>query len=264
MFEITRYEGRRRVRGAGVLTALVALYALLIVFLFPSIAESGADFEAYIESLPPAVQEGFVGSASLTTVEGFLSTEMYQFLWLILLGLYAAYSAGGLIAGAIESGHLDMVLATPITRSRLLVETYLSLLVPILLVNLVTPFVVYGGLLAIDESIDVVRLFGVHLLSVPYLLACAGLGLVLSVLTSRGDVAQRGGIGVVFGLFLLDTVSTDTEVDWLGTLSPTRYYSPVDILGQGTYDLAGALILLSATVGLLLVSVTVFERRDIP
>jgi ABC-2 type transport system permease protein len=263
MFEVTRYEGRRRLRGSAILTGLVAVYALLIVFLFPSIAESGVDFEAYVESLPPAIQEGFVGSASFNTVEGFLSTEMYQFLWLLLLGLYMAYSAGALIAGDIEDDRMDMLLATPVSRSRVLVEKYLALLVPILVVNLVTPFVVFGGLVAIDETIDVASLFAVHVLAVPYLLACASVGLLLSVLVSRASIAQRGGIGVVFGLFMLDTVTTDTDFDWLGTLSPTRYYSPVEILGDGTYDVAGALLLLAAAVVVLLVSITVFERRDI-
>ena len=263
MFEVTRYEGRRRLRGSAILTGLVAVYALLIVFLFPSIAESGVDFEAYVESLPPAIQEGFIGSASFNTVEGFLSTEMYQFLWLLLLGLYMAYSAGSVIAGDVESDRMDMLLATPVSRSRLVVEKYLALLVPILVVNLVTPFVVYVGLLAIDETIDVVSLFAVHLLAIPYLLACASVGLLLSVLVSRASLAQRGGMGTVFGLFMLDTVTSNTDFDWLGVLSPTRYYSPVEILGEGTYDVAGALLLLAATVGLVLVSVVVFERRDI-
>lgn len=264
MFEVTRYEARRRVRGALVLTALLAVFALFVVYLYPSIAASGVDFETYIESLPPAFQEGFVGDASLTTVEGFLSTEMYQFLWLIMLGLYIAYSAGSIVASDVESGRMDMLLAAPVSRSRVLVEKYLALLVPILLVNLVTPFVVYGGLLAIGERVDTLSLFAVHLLSIPYLLACAGVGLLLSVLVDRAGVAQRGGMGIVFGLFLFDTLTANTDFDWLAVLSPTHYYSPIDILNDGTYDLGGALVLLAAAAALVLVSVVVFERRDIP
>ncbi|MDT3437344.1 ABC transporter permease subunit [Haloarcula sp. 1CSR25-25] len=263
MFEVTRYEGRRRMRGTAVLTVLLAVYALLIVFLYPSIAESSVDFEEYVESLPPAFQEGFVGSANFSTVEGFLSIEMYQFLWLLLLGLYVAYSGGALVAGDVETGQLDMLLATPISRSRVVVEKYLSLLVPVLGVNLVTPFVVYVGLLAIDETIDPVSLFALHLLSIPYLLMCAGVGLLLSVRLDRADIAQRGGIGAVFGLFLLDTVSTDTDFEWLGALSPTRYFSPVDILSEGTYDVAGALLLLAGAIACVGVSVVLFQRRDI-
>ena len=143
------------------------------------------------------------------------------------------------------------------------VEKYLALLVPILAVNVVMPFVVYGGLLVVGETIAVLPLFAVHLLSIPYLLACAGIGLLLSVLTSRASVAQRGGIGVVFGLFLIDTVTVDTDFEWLGALSPTNYYSPVDILTENTYDLAGALVLLSAAVVLVALSVAHFERRDV-
>jgi len=263
MFPVTRYEGERRVRGVLTLTGLLAVYTLLIVFLFPAVAESGVDFEAYVESLPPALQEGFVGTASFDTIEGFLSTELYQFIWLLLLGLYLAYSGGALVAADIESGRMDLLLAAPISRSRVVAEKFLALLVPILTVNLLLPYVVYAGIVAIDESIDVVSLFAVHLLSIPYLLTCASIGLLLSVLVHRADLARRGGIGAVFGLFLLDTVSVGTEYDWLGALSPTRYYSPVDILGEGSYDVGGALVLTAAALALVAVSVSLFERQDI-
>ena len=49
---------------------------------------------------------------------------MYQFLWLLLLGLYVAYSGGALVAADVETGQLDMLLATPISRSRVAVEKY--------------------------------------------------------------------------------------------------------------------------------------------
>ena len=42
--ETTRYEARKRVRGAVALTVLLSLFSLLIVYLYPSIAEAGADF----------------------------------------------------------------------------------------------------------------------------------------------------------------------------------------------------------------------------
>lgn len=263
MFEIVRYESRRRVRGSAVLTAGLAVFALLVVALFPSIKEAGASFEAYIENLPPAFREGFVGTSAITTVEGFLSTEFYQFVWLLLLGLYMAYAAGGTVARGVETGSLDLVLATPVSRSRVVAEKAVSLLVPVVVLNLVTPLVVYGGLLAIDETIDFGRLLAVHALSVPYLLVCAGIGLVLSVLFDRADIAQRGGIGAVFMLFLLDTVTTSSDFEWLGTLSPTRYFEPTEILVDGTYDVGGALLLLAAAVALLLASELLFQNKDI-
>ena len=264
MLDITRYESRRRLRGTLSLTAVLGLFALLMIGLFPSVSESGADFEAYVESLPPAIREGFgVSGAAITTVEGFLSTELYQFVWLLMLGLYVAYAAGGTVAGDIEDGRMEMLLATPVTRARVLGEKYLSLLTPIVVLNLVLPLFVYGGVILIGESVDAVDLAAVHLLSIPYLLACGGLGTLLSVTVHRADIAQRGGIGAVFGLFILESVTVNTDYEWLGLLSPTRYYDPTEILVEGTYDLAGGAVLLAAAVLLLSASRVIFERVDV-
>ncbi|MFC7045854.1 ABC transporter permease [Halobacteriaceae archaeon GCM10025711] len=264
MFEVTRYEARRRLRGSFVMAVAIGLFALLIVGVFPSMQASGADFEAYIENLPPAVREGFgVSSSAITTVEGFLATEIYQFIWVLLLGLYMAYVAGGTIAGDVESGRMDLILATPVSRSKVLVEKYLSLLSPILLLNLLVPLFVYGGVIAIDETIDFVSLVAVHLLSIPYLLLCAAIGLLLSVLVSREDLAQRGGIAAVFFLFVTETVTVDTDFEWLGAISPTRYYDTAQILVEETYDLGGAAILLAAAFVLLAISQFVFTESDL-
>ena len=264
MLDLTRYEARRRLRGTVTLTVLLGLFALLMIALFPSISESGADFEAYIESLPPAIREGFgVSGAAITTVEGFLSTEFYVFVWLLMLGLYVAYVAGDTGAGDIEDGQMDMLLATPVSRAQVLGEKFLSLLTPVIVLTLVMPLFVYAGLLLVGESIDAVDLVAVHLLSIPYLLACGALGTLLSVTVHRADVAQRGSIGAVFVLFLLETVTVDTDYEWLGLLSPTRYYDPAEILVEGTYDLVGAAVLVVATVALLSLSRVIFERVDV-
>jgi ABC-2 type transport system permease protein len=263
MFEIVRYEARRRTRGALVLTVGLAAFALLVIALFPSIKDAGASFEAYIESLPPAFREGFLGTTAITTVEGFLATEFYQFVWLLLLGLYMAYAAGRSVAGDVETGRIDLLLAAPVSRSRVVAEKAVALLVPVVVLNLVTPLVIYGGLLLIDETIDLGALLVLHLLSVPYLLVCTGIGLVLSVVLDRADLAQRGGIAAVFGLFLLDTVTVGTDFEWLGALSPTRYFEPVEVLVDGTYDVVGALLLLAAALALLLASELLFRTRDI-
>ncbi|MFB6155764.1 MAG: ABC transporter permease [Haloferacaceae archaeon] len=261
MLEITRYESKRRVRGAFLMTVGFVLLAGLYIGLFPSFAESSVEIEQYVQNLPESFRNAF--SMNLGTIEGFLAVELYQFLWLLLFGVYVAYSGGGLVAADVERGRMDLLLAAPVSRTRVVVEKYLSLLVPIVMANLLLPLAVWGGVRVIDETISLPDLFATHLLSVPYLMVCAGVGLALSVLFDRADIAQRGGIAAIFGLFLVDTVSTDTDYEWLGVLSPTRYYDPAEVLVDGTYDVSGALILLAGALALLLVSTIYFQRRDI-
>jgi ABC-2 type transport system permease protein len=262
--DLMRYESRNRLRGTFVLAVLLGLFALLMIALFPSVAESGADFEAYIESLPPSVREGFgVSGADITTMEGFLSTEFYQFVWLLLLGLYVTYTAGGIVASDIENGRMDLLLAAPISRAQVLLEKFLSLLTTVVVLNLLMPLFVYGGAILIEESIDATGLVAVHLLSIPYLLVCGAFGTLLSVTIHRADVARRGGIGALFVLFVLEAVTTGTDFEWLGLLSPTHYYDPTEILVEESYDLVGAAILIVATVVLLAASRVIFERVDV-
>lgn len=262
MLDIARYEGRGKVRGSILLTIGFLLIGGLYIGLFPSVEQSGAEFEAYFESLPEGFQSAFAVE-SLSTIEGFLAVELYQFIWLLLFGIYAAYSAGGLIAADVETGRLDLLLAAPVSRTRLVVEKYASLLVPVLVPNLLLPFGILAGVEVIGESISAADLFAVHLLSIPYLLACGAIGLLLSVVVDRATVAQRGGIVAVFMLFLVETVAESADAEWMGALSPSRYYDPGEVLIDGTYDVAGALLLLAGALALLVVAAAYFRRKDI-
>ncbi|PSQ45684.1 ABC transporter permease [Halobacteriales archaeon SW_6_65_15] len=265
MFDIAEYESERRIKGALVVAVLLGVLSVLFVSLFPSIASSGVDFEAYMESLPPALQAAFgaSGGLAITTIEGFLAVELYQFFWVLMLGIYLAYQAGGLIAGDVERGRMDVLLAAPVFRRRVVVEKFLSLVPGVVVVNLVVGLLVYGAVVVIGESISVADLAMAHLLSIPYLLACGAIGLLLSVLTDDSDVAKRGGLGVIFGLFLLESIGESADLGWLGAISPTRYYDPTAILVSGEYDWAGAAILLAGTAGLVALSAWWFSRKDI-
>lgn len=262
MFEVLAYEVRRRLKGTLAVAAGLGIYALLMVAFFPSFESASVDFEAYLESLPPAFRNAF-GIEALSTIEGFLAVEFYQFAWVLLLGIYFAYAAGSLIAGQREDGRIELVLAGPISRGRYLVETFATVLVQILVFNAVAAAFVLLGTALVDEPIPLVDLLAVHVLSVPYLLACGAVGLVLSTLLSRSATAERLAAGIVFGLFLLDSVATGTDYEAVGAPSPTRYYDPTGVLVRGEYDPAGAVILLAGALALLAGAVLVFRRRDL-
>jgi ABC-2 type transport system permease protein len=261
MFEFSRYYGRRRVKGSAALTAGLAILTGLYIYLFPSISSS-IDLDAYIQSMPPALRAAF-GIQSLNSIEGFLAAELYAFGWVLLLGLYLAYAAASLVADDVEDGRMDMLLALPVSRSKVLLEKFSSLLVPIAVANVVLPVFVYFGVVAIGETLSVADLAMVHLLSVPYLLTTAAIGLVASVIFDRTSLAQRAAMGTVFGLFLVDSVVTNTEFAVLGALSPTRYYDPAAVLVESQWDVTGALLLLIAALALLLLGRTLFQRKDI-
>lgn len=261
MFEIARYEGRNRLTGSVYLSVGMALLAALVVWVYPSFSDAlGGDelLEAYPEEMLQVFR-----IETMASLEGFLAFELYTFGWIVLLGLYVAYAAAGAIADDVDRGRMDTLLAMPISRARLVAEKFASLSVPILVVNLLTPPVLLVGSRLIDEPLAVGDIVAVHLLSIPYLFACAGIGLVCSVVFDRVGIAQRVALGVTFALFLVESLLAETDSEAFGAIAPMRYYDPNEILLDGTYDLVGVAVLVGMTVALLVVSQLVFRRSDI-
>lgn len=261
MLEFARYEGRKRLKPSLYLSAGMSTLALLVIWAFPPFRDA-MDIDEIIDAYPEPLLRLF-RIEEMGTLEGFLAAEFYMFGWVILLSLYFAYSTASVVADDVDRGRMDTLLAMPVSRPRLVAEKFLAVGVPIVVVNaLVAPVVIAGSYL-IDEPLSVADVVVLHALAVPFLYACAGIGLVASVVFDRASVAQRVAIGVTFALYLGESLLTDTDYEVLGAVAPMRYFDPNAVLIDGTYDLLGAAVLVGVTVGLLVASQAWFTRRDI-
>lgn len=261
MFEFLRYDARKRLKGSVYLTLGMVALAGMVIWVYPSFRDA-FDPEQFLEIYPEEILRLF-DIQTMSSIEGFLAFELYVFGWVILLGLYLAYSAAGVIADDVDRGRMDSLLAMAVSRPRLLVERFAALGVPILMVNLVLPPVVLLGARLVDETMSVADVLAVHLLSVPYLFACAGIGILCSVAFDRAAIAQRVALGGTFGLYLTESLLDGTDYEAVGALTPMRYYDPNEVLIGGTYDLVAAAILVAMTLVLLGASAVWFRRKDL-
>ncbi|MDB9300847.1 ABC transporter permease subunit [Halorubrum ezzemoulense] len=259
---IARYDAAGRARGTVVLTGLLSSFLLVFLAFFPSLATADVDLDAYVEAFPPAVREAF-GIIAISSIEGFLAVEFYQFAWLLLVGLYLAYLAGGTTAGDVASGRMDLTLSAPVARRDVVIGRFLGLVPLVVLLNVVLPVVAYVGVVAVGETIAVERLAAVHALAVPYHVACVAAGIAVSTLLSRPGVAQRVALGGLFALFMFDSLVASTDYAAAGNVSPTAHYDPSAVLVLGEYDLTGAAVLLAATAVLLAIAIVRFRRADL-
>ncbi len=261
MFEFLRYDGRKRIKGSVYLSAGMAVLAAVVIWVYPSFSDS-FDEDELLDAYPPQLIQLF-DIETMASIEGFLAFELYVFGWVILLGLYLAYSAAGIIADDIDRGRMDTLLALPVTRRRLLAEKFASLAVPILLVNVLVPPVVLASVELIGESMSIADLAAIHLLSIPYLFACAGIGLLCSVAFDRTGIAQRVALGGTFALFLLESLLSGTDYEAVGAVAPMRYFDPNGILLESSYDLVGTATLILMTLVFVGISTVWFTRKDV-
>lgn len=261
MFETTVYEMKKSWKRDSVIGVAMGLMGALMVAIYPSI-KSEMNINELIQSFPEAMQSVF-GATGVNSIEGFLALEMYGLFWLAMLGAYFAYRAGGLISGEIESGKIDNTLVMPVTRTEFLLEKFASLITPIVTLNLFVVILTFAASIASGVELSLQNLILVHLFSVPYFFICGSIGLLLSTLLERESSGRRIGAGVMFGLFMLGSLTEGTDYSILGALSPARYYDTSALITEGTINLANTGILITATVTLLILSVTIFQRKDL-
>lgn len=123
VFTKALWERRRSLAGWG--TALATLI-LLESALWPSM-RSMPSLDSYLAEFPEPLKEAF-GIDQMSTGTGFLNAELFSLMLPLLFIAFAISHGARLIAGEEENGSLDLLLVTPLTTSRLLLESVLALL----------------------------------------------------------------------------------------------------------------------------------------
>jgi ABC-2 type transport system permease protein len=265
MLEVTRFELQLRARGTVVAVVLVGVTVGLNMGVYPSLESADVDWDAVVESFPEEIRTAFLGSVTdLTTIEGYLVSQFYQLIWLLFVGGYLAYAAASAVAGEVEGRSVDVLLTRPLSRTRLVVEKFLALAVVSVVVNAGTLVAVAASVALVGEWVPPADLLLTHAVTGVYLLACVAVGLVASVLFTRPRRAGAVALGAVFASYLLDTLTRDTDYEWLGWFSLTRYVDPGDLLVRTDVDAGGVAVLVVVTCGLVVLAAELLERRDVP
>jgi ABC-2 type transport system permease protein len=252
-----------RLRGAMLGWGIgLALFGGYMLRFFDTLAEQGEALTQLMAQYPQELLVFFGDMSQMFTPAGYMHIEFFSYMPLIL-GIFIASMAGGLLAGDEEKGTLDLILSHPISRSRLfagrvgaLITAVLGILFTIWLAFIIA---VQGTLL---DEISVGEM-ALPLLSLAGLLTFFGaLAVLLSLLLPSQRAATMVTSLILFGSFFLSGMaSIDENLETLEIYSPFHYY-------QGGYALNGMdwgwLGVLAGTAGLMIfLAWWRFERRDI-
>ncbi|MFZ2174975.1 MAG: ABC transporter permease subunit, partial [Rhodococcus sp. (in: high G+C Gram-positive bacteria)] len=156
--EVTRLDLRLRRRSLIGYTVGVALYAFVIVALYPTFKDDSG-LNAFTEG-NSTMAALFGASGSLTTSSGWLNANLYaNFVPLVVLLLAIGYGASCL-AGQDEDGTLGVIATLPVSRLRILAEKFVALCVTTVPVALVTALFVALGR-SFELTVDLGHLTGI-------------------------------------------------------------------------------------------------------
>lgn len=260
IFLKTFYEHRR-----GLLWWAVGLmaYAGMIVGFYPSI-DKMPDVNRILEMAPKELMAAFVGDIrDITSPAGYLNSQIFFLLGPLLLLIFAVGQGSGGLAGEEERGTLDLLLANPVTRTRVVAEKLAALVV----MTLGLAAMLWLGLAA---SAPLVKLEIAAGRMAEATLSSALLALVFGMLAAAVGAAtgNRGlSLGIASGLtaitYLLNALAAAAKgLKPYRILSPFYYATAADPLANGLNW--GHAAVLAALVALFAaVAWATFQRRDL-
>jgi len=246
---------------------ICALFVWMYAVFFPTMLENMEELQEAFESFPKAFLEAFditdMGSM-FTSFEGFLAVEHYSIVWPIIAIILVLSCGSAAIAGEVDRGTIEILLAQPISRVRLFFAKYLAGVV------IIAALVLFSNLsvTVFSEFYDIEfhwkSLWMISALGFLFSLALFSITMVFSSLfSSRGKVASLMG-GVVIVMYGLDLVSKFKEsVEGLKYLSFFHYFDHNAALMDHQIAPLTIAVFLGVSIVCTLMGLAAFVKRDI-
>lgn len=247
-------------RSTLIWTLALAAVLLLYLPLYPSM--NGADMRSLISSLPPELVNA-LGYEDILSGPGYVQATFFGLLGFVLITAAAVSWGSAAVAGAEESGRLELVLSHGVGRVRYALESALGILVRLLSFAVVTAVLVLAlsgpselGLEATNVAAAEAAWLGLGYLA-------GSIAMAVGALTGRRTAALGASAGVAAAGYVLNALANQNpDLDWLRTFSPYSWAYRNDPLAEG-FDFAGLGLLAAACVLFTAVAVWALNRRDI-
>jgi len=239
----------------------VALSFYLMYF-YPFISRT-SDILRIIENLPPIIKNFIGDTANLTTPEGFLNVQPFSMMAPFLFLIFSIVKGGDSIAGEMDRGTLDLLMANPLPRWRLVVEKYSAIGISLFFLAISFWIGLASASLIFNIKINFLHLAEAILSCFMLGLFFASLTLVLGCLSLR----KKMSYGIVSG-FAIVTYLINAYAPMVSSLKPYRIFSPFYYYNGASPIINGLnvvhfVILWCISLIFFLLSLYIFERKNI-
>ena len=261
MFNLFKHELISRWRVILLGGIWLALFASMYILIFPEMASE-------LEGLAGIAIYRAMG-IDMGSFAGFIASVVIQIMP-IVLGVYVIFIATGTLAGEEENGTLELVVAMPIPRWRIVAMKAAALLIVIFLMMVILGL---GSALALGYissttelviDVDPSQLFVALLGAYPLMVAIFGVGLFLGAFMP----SRRLALAVMFVLYLASYIANSIalmvqSMEWLRSVSLFSYVNSTSSVFTEGLNAGNMLFLLA--VGLVFIGLAMwsFQGRNI-
>ncbi|KYK27793.1 hypothetical protein AYK20_02100 [Thermoplasmatales archaeon SG8-52-1] len=247
-------------------TLIVSLLFVAMAAMYTGMYPSFKDLLAEMMQSGSSDAYSFLPHADqMHTYVGFLTIELYEIFWLLILAIIIGFIAASSITKEIEGKTIDLLMSNPVSRKQIVIEKFIGLIPMFLFVNFATMLVVVGITVLLNEDLNFGYLFLVHIVSILYFLAIISIGILISVIFDEKMRASIIMIAVLVGMYIINSLSLmSPDFEFMGSLSIYQYFDTFEVLKFGEINGAGIFAYIGIITACLLISMIYFEHKDIP
>jgi len=239
----------------------IAAALLLYLPLFPSIGGNG-QMQQMLETLPPELVKT-LGYEQIGTGAGYAQGTFFGLIGFLLLTIAATAWGSAAIAGAEETGKLELALAHGAGRVQYALESALAILVRLVWLGGVGALLV----IALDGpsklGLDPGNVLAASAALVGLTMLSGAFALAVGALTGRRSFATAAGAGVAVLGYVTNAIANQVEdAQWLRSVSPYAWAYRENPIADGA-DWAGLGLLWGVSALLVAVAALALRRRDI-
>lgn len=257
--------GERRRTLIGYSIGMALLMAMMVA-VYPSIRQTGAELDAYMDSMPASMRDAFgLAGDSIASPQGYLMSQLYSNMFPIVLLVMGIALAAWTVAGSEAEGTLEMMLANPVTRVTAATARAAGTWLLVAAVTIVGTAVLAATspLVKLDEGLPWWGVWSAGLASYALVMFHASIAFAVGAATGRRAWAIGAATVVLVVGFAAQLVgSASNSLQWLRDASP--WYWLIDAApltnAPGLLDTGLPLLLAVLLTG---VGIVAFNRRDL-
>lgn len=242
----------------------IGAYIALNLLVYGTVRANAEQLNQALQQLPATMKSLLGGSNDFVSPIGYLNSKLY-YMFIPLLFSFLSISLGSsLLAREEQQRTIELLLARPISRGKLLLAKAMAGLGIILFIGLSTLLITLACAKAGGLDTSLANIAHVHMLSLLYSIIFGSFAFMLAAM---GYGARSASFGLAASLALAGYIinslkDTASWLEWVSRALPYHYYRPAEILRgqQATAEAIGFIVLMLIFGAIAWLA---FRRRDI-
>lgn len=227
-------------------TVCIGFLLTVCVFLFPEMKGQMEGISETFASMGSFTAAFGMDRLNFGTLIGFYAIECGNVLGLGG-GFYASLCAVHILCKEEKDKTAEFLLAHPVSRSRIITEKLIAVLIQITALNLIIYVLSVGSMTMIGEEIPWKEMNLLHLAYYLLQIELAGICFGLSAFLRKGSAGV--GLGIAAMMYFLNLIANIAEVaEFLKYITPFGYCEGADIVSDGRLN--GAMVAIGMAIGI--------------